>query len=218
MEVAPQFTHSRPSAYSSREGDKKKIYIIKKFTIWQKQQNCICLLQSGNYATLNDPRWPCNTKSKSVSRWWQCPYQRASVHGCHGHRHLYVNRSRVWRPETARTCPEVSNKKNETHHQIRTTLFISSVGTDERKHTCVLVVLNVPDSVAVPDENLACQLAAVSIVDQANFIVMRFVLFLNSDWIRHRLPAQNIEKPAFLVIPTCFPLSYRFDWLQTACC
>merc|ERR1712035_188809 len=86
-----------------------------------------------NYPVLDDPRWPCNMKSKSVS------YQRAgapSVRGCHGHRHLYVNRSRVGRPETARTCPEVSNKKNETHHQIRATLFIDSVGTHERKHKC----------------------------------------------------------------------------------
>lgn len=101
-------------------------------------------------------------KSKSVS------YQSAgvpSVHGCHGHRHLYVNRSRVGRPETARTCPEVSNKKNETHHQIRATLFINSVGTHERKHKCVVVVLNVPDSVAVFDEELACQLAAINNIE-----------------------------------------------------
>lgn len=93
---------------------------------------------------VDDPRWPFNMKSKSVS------YQSASVasvHGCHGHRHLYVNRSRVGRPETARTCPEVSNKKNETRHQIRTTLFINSVGSNERKHKCVALVLNVSDSV-----------------------------------------------------------------------
>lgn len=134
-----------------------------------------------------------------------------NVQGCHGHRHLYVNRYRVRRPETARTCPEVSNKKNETHHQIRTTLFISSVGTHKRKHKCVLVVLNVPDSVAVSDENLACQLATINDADQASIIVMRFVLFLNGDWVRHRLPEHNIEKPAFLVIPTCSPLPHRFD-------
>lgn len=102
-------------------------------------------------------------KSKSVSSWRQCPYQRAIVHSCHGHRHLRVKRSRMGRPETARTCPEVSKKKNETHHQIRTTLFISSVGTHERKHKCVEVeVLNVPDTVAAFGEKLACQLAAIN--------------------------------------------------------
>lgn len=71
------------------------------------------------------------------------------------------------RPETARTCPEVSNKKNETHHQIRATLFINSVGTHERKHKCVVVVLNVADSVAVFDEELACQLAAINNIEMA---------------------------------------------------
>lgn len=89
-----------------------------------------------------------------------------SEHGCHGHRHFYVNRSRVGRPQTARTCPEVSNKKNETHHQIKTTLFITSVGTHERKHTCAEVVLNVPDSVAVFNEKLACQLFAINNIEK----------------------------------------------------
>lgn len=89
------------------------------------------------------------------------------MHGCHGHRHLYVNRSRVGRPETARTCPEVSDKKTETHHQIRTTLFINSVGTHERKHKCVVVVLNVSDSVAAFDERLARQLAAITNVEMS---------------------------------------------------
>lgn len=117
-----------------------------------------------------DPTWPCNMKSKFVSWWWQCPYQSAgvpSVHSCHGHRHLYVNWSRVWRPETARTCPEVSNKKNETHHQIRTTLFISSVCTHERKHMCVVTVLNLVDSVADFDEKLACQLTTINNTEMA---------------------------------------------------
>lgn len=84
------------------------------------------------------------------------------MHGCHGHRHLYVNRSRVGRPETARTCPEVSNKKTETHHQIRTTLFIDSVGTHERKQKCVVLVLNVANRVAAFNDGLACQLASIN--------------------------------------------------------
>lgn len=71
------------------------------------------------------------------------------------------------RPEIATTCPEVSDKKNETHHQIRTTLFIKSVGTHERKQKCVVVVLNVSDRVAASDEKLECQLAAINNIEMS---------------------------------------------------
>lgn len=71
---------------------------------------------------------------------WAC--RCASVRCCHGHRHLHVSWSITGRLETARTCPEVSNKKNETHHQIRTALFISPVGARERTHKCTSVVLH----------------------------------------------------------------------------